>query len=76
MTDAAHWVPLRTFSSGFEAEQAKLVLEEEGIPALIQGHMVGFFGAAHQGPVMGGVKLSVPSPEVERAEALLGDVGV
>jgi hypothetical protein len=76
MTDDAQWVLIRTFSSGFEAEQAKLSLEEADIPALLQGNMVGFFGGAFQGPVIGGVKLSVPSPEVEDAEAILTDLGL
>ncbi len=71
MTDDARWIRIRSFNSTFEAEQAQMILEDEEIPALIQGNSVGMFGAGFQGIVVGGVTLSVPSPVVDDAEALL-----
>jgi hypothetical protein len=76
MTDTAHWVKIRSFNSSFEAEQARMILEDEEIPALLQGNTVGMFGAGFQGMVVGGVTLSVPSPEVEDAESLLQAAGI
>jgi hypothetical protein len=76
MNDHATWVRIRQFNSAFEAEQAKAVLEDEDIPVLIQGNTMGMFGAGFQGMVVGGATLSVPSPEVEDAEALLQAAGI
>ncbi len=76
MSDDAQWVQIRSFNSHFEAEQAQMVLEDEEIPALLQGNTIGMFGAGFQGMVVGGVRLSVPSPVVEEAEQLLTDAGL
>ncbi len=71
MTDHAEWVHLASFSSGLEADQARLELEEAGIPALVRGAQPGIFGAGFQGPAMGGLDVYVPSPELQRARARL-----
>lgn len=71
MTQDAQWVSLSTFATGFEADQAKALLEAEDIPVLVKGPAVGLFGAGFQGVVGGGVELWVPSPELARARALL-----
>jgi Putative prokaryotic signal transducing protein len=69
---AAEWVKLATFGSGLEADIARARLEEADIPVQLRGHHVGTHGHSFQGPVLGGVDLYVPSPEVENALQLLG----
>lgn len=71
MTDHAEWVLLATLASGLEADQVRAELEEAGIPALVRGAQPGIFGGGFQGPVMGGLDVYVPSPELERARALI-----
>jgi hypothetical protein len=56
---------------GPEAEMARQQLENEGIPVLVGNPAPGIFGAGFQGNVTGGIRLSVPSPEVERSRLLL-----
>jgi hypothetical protein len=73
MTDEPRFVPLATFANGFEADLARERLEAEGIPVLLKGPQVGMFGAGFQGSFMGGAELFVPSPELERARALLDE---
>jgi hypothetical protein len=70
--EPAHWAPLGTYGSGFEADQVRAVLEAEHIPVLVRGTQVGLFGAGFQGPVLGGVHLFVPHTALERARELLG----
>ncbi len=67
----ATWVIVSTFATGLEADIARGVLEADGIPVLLQSDTAGIFGLAFQGNVAGGIALQVPSPEVERARALL-----
>jgi len=69
--DHAEWVLLASFANGLEADQARAELEEDGIPALVRGAQAGIFGAGFQGPVMGGLDVYVPSPELDRARARL-----
>ena len=73
MSHEARFVPLATFANGLDADLARETLEAEGIPVLVKGPQVGMFGGAFQGTVLGGVELHVPSPELERARALLED---
>ncbi len=73
MTDEPRYVLLATFANGFEADLARERLEAEDIPVLAKGSNVGMFGGAFQGSVTGGVSLFVPSPEIDRAKALLDD---
>ena len=65
------WVQIATFATGFEADLAQQSLTEAEIPCLLQGHQAGIFGAGFQGPVMGGIKLYVPSSAVDTARDLL-----
>ena len=67
----AQWMVIGNFNTAFEAEMAKQLLEGEGIPVLSKSDTAGIFGAGYQGAVTGGVTLHVPSPELERAQALL-----
>jgi len=73
MSSDVHFVPVANFANGFDADLARETLEAEGIPVLLKGPQVGIFGGAFQGTVLGGVVLHVPSPELERAKALLGE---
>ena len=73
MTDHAEWVLLASCATGLEADQFRLELEAAGIPALVRGAQPGIFGAGFQGPSMGGLDVYVPSPELERARALLDE---
>ncbi len=72
MSDEARFVPLANYPNGFDADMARAQLEEEGIPVLVKAVQGGMFGPGFLGPVAGGVTLFVPSPELERAQLLLG----
>ncbi len=67
----AEWVTVRTLSTGLEADIARSLLEADGIPVLLRSDSAGIFGLSFQGNVAGGIALQVPSPEAERARALL-----
>lgn len=71
MTNEPQFVPLASFANGFDADLARARLEAEGIPVMLKGPQVGMFGAGFQGSLMGGAELFVPSPELDRAKALL-----
>lgn len=69
----AEWITVRTYTNGLEADIARDLLESEGIPVLVQSNNAGIFGLSYQGNVAGGITLQVPSPEEDRARALIGD---
>ncbi len=69
---SAHFVPVASYSTGMEAEMAKVQLEAAGILVLTGGENVGIFGAGFGGQVGGGVTLSVPEPMLMLAQELLG----
>lgn len=69
--EQAQWVPIGNFNTAFEADMVRQSLEAEGIPVLTKSDAPGIFGAGFQGSVTGGVTLHVPSPEFDRAQALL-----
>lgn len=69
--ERAEWVVVATFNTGFEADMARQLLEEEGIPVLAKSDAPGIFGAGFQGAVTGGVTLLVPDVESDRAMQLL-----
>jgi hypothetical protein len=71
--DEPRFVPLAEFANGFDADMARERLEAEDIPVLVKALQGGMFGAGFLGPSVGGVTLYVPSPELERARALLND---
>lgn len=71
----ATWVIVGTYATGLEADIARELLEGEGIPVLLRSDTAGIFGLAFQGNIAGGIALQVPSPEAERARALLYDDG-
>jgi Putative prokaryotic signal transducing protein len=67
----AEWVQVASYPTGLEADIARSALELAEIPVLVRSDSPGIFGLAFQGVVAGGVRLHVPSPEVERAQAVL-----
>lgn len=71
--ERAEWITIGTYATGLEADMARELLAQEGIPVLLQSNTAGIFGLAFQGNVAGGIGLQVPSPEAERARDLLGD---
>jgi hypothetical protein len=66
------WAQLASFSTGLEAEMARQKLEAAGIPVLIKSDASGIFGAGFQGVVPSGVTVSVPDPELARAQEVIG----
>jgi hypothetical protein len=70
-SDAPHFVPLANYPDGFQADLARQRLEDHGVLVLIKSRNGGILGAGYYGPVAGGVDLLVPSPELDRARALL-----
>ena len=67
----SEWVELATFQTGFEADIAQQSLDQAEIPCLLSGNQAGIFGAGFKGPVIGGIKLYVPSTAVEAARDIL-----
>jgi hypothetical protein len=67
----AEWVKLASYNTGFEADVARATLESSNIPVQVRGHQVGLYGGSFQGPVLGGVDVYVPSPELETALEIL-----
>lgn len=71
--DEPRFVPLVEFANGFDADMARERLAAEDIPVLVKAVQGGVFGAGFLGTSVGGVTLFVPSPELERARALMDD---
>lgn len=69
---ASGWVMLHTFATGFEADAARISLEEADIPVLIPGQQVGIFGPGYNGGQPGGITLLVPDLALADARELLG----
>ena len=67
----AEWVKLATYASGLDADMARATLEEADIPVQVRGQPIGVVGPSFQGPVLGGVDVYVPSPELDRARELI-----
>lgn len=70
--NAPAWVELHTFSTGIEADAARLALEDAEIPVLIPGLAVGIFGPGYHGAQPGGITVLVPDRALEEARELLG----
>ena len=68
------WVKITTVRTGYEADAAKVILEEAGIPVLVQGYQPGIFGVGFQGPVIGGISIFVPEPAESHARELIDAV--
>jgi len=64
------WKEVKNFPGRMLAEQAKEILEREGIVAVIQGDDVGIFGPGVASTVRG-VSLYVPEKDCERARELI-----
>ncbi len=60
------------FDTPFEAEEARIVLEEEGIECMISDELTGDAGLPG-GSSIGGVKLYVLAADLDRAVAALAD---
>jgi len=71
--ERAEWIDVATFATGIDADIARDTLERAEIPVFVQSNAAGIFGLAFQGAVPGGITLRVPSPEAERARALLAN---
>jgi Putative prokaryotic signal transducing protein len=72
--DQAEWVELTNLRTGFEADMLRQELEAAEIPVLVRSDAAGMFGAGYGGGVTGGIRVFVPSPEIERARELLDDI--
>ncbi len=65
-------VLLARFDTPFEAEEARIALEEEGIECMISDELTGDAGLPG-GASIGGVKLYVLGVDLARSAAALGD---
>ncbi len=74
--DRAEWIDIGSFATGLDADIARDVLERAEIPVFVQSNAAGIFGLAFQGAVSGGITLRVPSPEADRARALLANTAL
>lgn len=75
MTDQERsWVPVATFSAGFEADLLVARLQSAGLmPIRRDNDSVGIFGPGFQGATARGVTVLVPSNEVMEARRLLAN---
>ncbi|HET9983801.1 MAG TPA: hypothetical protein VFQ38_09450 [Longimicrobiales bacterium] len=71
MTESG-WVKLREYAGQLEAALDLGVLEEAGIPTLVQGPEVGIFGPGFAGATARGVSILVPVDQLEAALELVG----
>lgn len=68
------WVPIRVryYETPIQASVDQAVLEEAGIPTVLQdGEMIGMEWHLHR--ALGGTKIAVPSDRLSEAEELLGE---
>lgn len=63
---------VREYAGQVEAEYERATLEEAGIPTLLQGQLIGAFGPGFSGGSIFGIKLLVPTVDLERARDVLG----
>ena len=71
MTNEPQWMKLQTFSAAFEADMLVDLLEEAGIPSLVQGPEAGIYGFGFGGVTPRGVTVKVPSDRIEEAKLIL-----
>jgi hypothetical protein len=64
------WKKVKNFPARSLAEQAKDILEKEGIPAMIKGEDIGMFGPGIASTALG-VNLLVPEEYYEKAFELI-----
>lgn len=64
---SSSWVVLATYGTVFDAERAKVTLDNAGIPTMVQSNGGGAFGPGYQGPTPGGASVLVPSQALDRA---------
>lgn len=65
------WVCLSEFASTVEAEFAAARLRDAGLHVMTNSAAPGVFGAGFSGTVVTGVRLLVPTDELDRARATL-----
>jgi putative signal transducing protein len=68
---AVEWAELTTVSFGYQSEMILDLLKEAGIPSLTRGPEVGVFGYGFGGPVPKGIRISVPSDNLDEAREIL-----
>ncbi|MGH7460163.1 MAG: hypothetical protein ACREMA_03925 [Longimicrobiales bacterium] len=66
-----NWVLLAEYASTFEAELAAARLRDAGLHVLTNSPATGLFGPGFSGPIVQGVRVLVPSEELERARDAL-----
>jgi hypothetical protein len=66
-----HWEKLTTCDSGVEADIIRSMMEEAGMPVLIQSPTAGVFGYGFGASTPQGAVVSVPSDRLEEARELL-----
>ena len=65
------WICLTEFASTLEAEFAAARLRDAGLHVMTNSPAAGVFGAGFSGNVLQGVRLLVPSDELDRAREAL-----
>ena len=66
------WRLLRSYASRIEADLDLGVLEEHGIPVIVQSPSIGIFGPGFGAATAEGVRVLVDADDLERALDLLG----
>ena len=67
------WTKLTAFNSGYEADMLVALLEEAGIPTLVQGPPAGVYGYGFGGPTPQGITIKVPSDRLDEAKEILNE---
>ena len=67
------WALLTTVYSGLAADTLRATLELEGIPALVRGFQLGWFGIGFRGPLSEGAGVLFPESAFKRARELIPD---
>jgi hypothetical protein len=65
------FVAFNTYGSTVEAEMHAQILQDAGIPAIVQSPGQGIFGAGFSGMIANGVTLLVPETDLDRAAELI-----
>lgn len=69
------WVELGWYSGLFDADVDRAILESAGIPVLVKSSATGLFGPGFSGSTTEGVRLFVPSHNLDEARSLLAGEG-
>jgi hypothetical protein len=69
--EQSEWKKLTVCNTGYEADMLVALLDEAGIPTLVQGPPAGVYGYGFGGPTPQGITIKVPADRLEEAKGIL-----